>query len=1148
MPQIDLANIKTRLVGCGAVMTVGQVIANVLSGSGPLADAAAAMIGGPIAVVGVSALATIAASLTGNLVANELGDKMVDRLAKNKHILDNHDLTRAAGEAIGYILNSVARSTELKELAKSKHLPDPKKALNELAEESITYWLNINTEVTDSSSVLKISEDQLTKIFSTDSFDEVTGLTVEDWGIFVNRFAASECKSFDREIVQLVAQKLHTIFPQAFREVLKQDAETGGQKFAAMVLNLHQIALAELKDLGLQNREILDKLEAVATQQQICQVMAKLASIEIGIRSDLGQIQDLLQRLVDTSAPRLPLPYECETIINDKVQDFTGRKFVFEAMSRFLLENPKGYFVLEADPGVGKSSIMAMCVLLLKRRCIVHFNSQSQGIVRPEQFLENVCTQLIKGFKLDYPKLPENATRDGNFLGRLLGEVSAKLNSKKLIFVVDALDEVDLSLQGIGNNVLYLPDSLPENVYFIVSKRPETLSLPNHQVFDLMQYNAESLEDVKAYIEKRTSNSLSIQDWINRQNLSREQFVAVVAEKSQNNFMYLRYVLNDIDSGKYSDVSLKDLPRELEGYYEKHWARMEMAVKDKELRRRKLKVIYLLTKTRKPVSCDILADFAEEDALDVQEVLDDWEHFLWRSSDTPPDYSIYHVSFKEFIHRLAQKLYQLLTDFDFIEAKLDALGVQPLIDDYDLAKDCNVLLSENQRETLQLIQGAIRKSAHVLDKDKTQRAGQLLGRLLDFYIPEIQGMLAQAKQSKNTPCLRPLKANLEPANEGALRTLAGHSGSVKAVAIAPDGKTVVSASWDNTLKIWDTETGRELKTLTGHSSLVNAVAITPDGKTAISASWDKTLKIWDTQTGRELKTLTGHSDWVGAVAIAPDSLTAISASWDKTLKIWDTKTGRELKTLTGHSESVTAVAIAPNGKTAISASKDETLKIWNTKTGRELKTLTGHSSGVTAVAIAPDGKRAISGSSDDTLKIWDTETGWELTTLISPTFGVSAVAITPDGKTVISSSSDSTLKIWDTDSGWELTTLTGHTGSVTAVAITPDGLTAISAAWDHTLKIWDTETGLKLKTLTGHSSGVNAVAIAPDGKRAISASDDKTLKIWDLLNGKEIASFSGDAEFNCCAILPDGVTVVAGDELGRVHFLRLEGMGDLGDV
>ena len=349
-----------------------------------------------------------------------------------------------------------------------------------------------------------------------------------------------------------------------------------------------------------------------------------------------------------------------------------------------------------------------------------------------------------------------------------------------------------------------------------------------------------------------------------------------------------------------------------------------------------------------------------------------------------------------------QHLHQLLTDFDFIEAKLELLGVQALIDDYDLTRNYDVLLSQEQSETLRLIQGAIRKSAHVLEKDKTQLAGHLWGRLVDLsttlvvdkskyfweYLPligrfsprkpmkkvtvkiappyDIQALLEQAKQSRDCPWLRPLISNLERANEGALQTLAGHSDWVKAVAIAPDGKTVISASRDDTLKIWDTETDRELKTLTGHSNSVSAVAIAPDGKTAISASRDDTLKIWDTETGRELKTLTGHSDSVTAVAIAPDGKTAISASDDKTLKIWDTETGRELKNLTGHSFSVTAVAIAPDGKTAISASSDTTLKIWNTETGRELKTLTGHSSSVTAVAITPDGKTAISASWDKT--------------------------------------------------------------------------------------------------------------------------------------------------------------------------------------
>ncbi len=411
---------------------------------------------------------------------------------------------------------------------------------------------------------------------------------------------------------------------------------------------------------------------------------------------------------------------------------------------------------------------------------------------------------------------------------------------------------------------------------------------------------------------------------------------------------------------------------------------------------------------------------------------------------------------RDFVEELREfdRYYRWVTDFGFIEAKLDAIGVQALIEDYDLARVSDVLLSEGQGESLKLIQGAIRKSAHILDEDKTQLAGQLLGRLLPHEITrvvdeskyfwehlpliarftprkpvkkvtekisssdDIQAILEQAKQWKDSPWLRPLKANLERANEGALRTLTGHTSLVNAVAIAPDGKTAISGSWDNTLKIWDTKTGNEIRTLTGHTNYVTAVAIAADGKTAISASEDCTLKIWDTETGRELKTLTGHTDWVRAVAIAADGKTAISAS--------------------GHS-----------------------MKIWDTETGTELRTFTGHTSGANAVAIAPDGK------------------------------------------------------------------------------------TAISASGDNTLKIWDTETGTEIRILTGHTSLVNAVAIAPDAKIAISASGDDTLKIWDLLSGKELASFSGEYGFNCCAILPDGVTVVAGDRSGRVHFLRLEGVKQL---
>jgi serine/threonine protein kinase len=116
--------------------------------------------------------------------------------------------------------------------------------------------------------------------------------------------------------------------------------------------------------------------------------------------------------------------------------------------------------------------------------------------------------------------------------------------------------------------------------------------------------------------------------------------------------------------------------------------------------------------------------------------------------------------------------------------------------------------------------------------------------------------------------------------------LEGHSGDVYSLAFSPDGCTLASGSADQTIKLWDMETHREIATLKGHSDLVRSVAFSPDGRMLASGSYDKTVKLWDVKTQTEIATLKGHSNTIDSVAFSPDGRTLASGSSDNTIKLW----------------------------------------------------------------------------------------------------------------------------------------------------------------------------------------------------------------------------------------------------------------------
>ena len=173
----------------------------------------------------------------------------------------------------------------------------------------------------------------------------------------------------------------------------------------------------------------------------------------------------------------------------------------------------------------------------------------------------------------------------------------------------------------------------------------------------------------------------------------------------------------------------------------------------------------------------------------------------------------------------------------------------------------------------------------------------------------------------------------------ARQTLEGHSSWVCTVTFSLDGKALMSASDDGTVKLWDVGSGVELQTLKGHSHSFNAVAFSADSKMLALVSYI-TVKLWDVGSGVQLQTLEGHSHSVNALVFSPDGKTLASASDDGTVKLWDAGSGAELQTLKGHSDSVRAVAFSPDGKTLASAS-DDTVNLWATSSGALLQTFDG---------------------------------------------------------------------------------------------------------------------------------------------------------------------------------------------------------------
>jgi WD40 repeat protein len=351
--------------------------------------------------------------------------------------------------------------------------------------------------------------------------------------------------------------------------------------------------------------------------------------------------------------------------------------------------------------------------------------------------------------------------------------------------------------------------------------------------------------------------------------------------------------------------------------------------------------------------------------------------------------------------------------------------------------------------------------------------------------------------------------------------LNGHGAGLRTLGYSPDGRTLVSAGSDDTIRLWDPSRRAPTRSLGGVPAELSSVALSGDGRIlAAGGDHDPTIRLWEMPSRAALPGLTGPADGTRALALSPDGRSLAAGDNGGAISLWDLATRQP--TAVGRLDGVHQVAFSPDGRTLAAVSdEDGGIRRWRLPSRAPLPTLRGHYDGVQAIAFSPDG-RALASSGvvgDDTLRLWELEPR-PRGHLLAQGVTTGALAFSPDGRTLASGGDDDRLVVlWDVARRIRLRTLTGHTDTVTTVAFSPDGWALASGSQDRSIALFD----LTVPTFSGHVDGVNHIAFSRDGRMLASAGDDEQVIVWDTARRARLRVLRGHrGAVTGVAFSPDG--------------------------
>lgn len=359
------------------------------------------------------------------------------------------------------------------------------------------------------------------------------------------------------------------------------------------------------------------------------------------------------------------------------------------------------------------------------------------------------------------------------------------------------------------------------------------------------------------------------------------------------------------------------------------------------------------------------------------------------------------------------------------------------------------------------------------------------------------------------------------------------------IAVSPDGEWLASAHENGTIQLQNILSEGAAIVLNAHSGAIRDLAFHPHRNLLASASVDRTVKFWDIPTGECVLTLHDHTEGLWAIRFHPQGTYLASLCTDSDVKVWDLATGECVRNLTVDTVQINnGMAFSPDGQTLAFACQDSTIRLWDIQGDRQIRILHGHRMGVWGLAFSADGKILISSSGSAQVKFWQVDSGQCLKTLQGEMQGVWAIAFNPQGTQMLSSGDDGRIRLWSLATLKCLQTMSGHTTRIVATVYHPQQPQAASGSYDGLVKLWDLQQGRCLQTFKGHAGWVVGVAFHPTQPWLISCGYDDTIRFWSLDTGQAIRTInleSGGYVFDI-AFHPQEPLFVSSSEDGIVRF------------